>query len=60
MNFQINEKCPIVNTQLNKLTKMFPDLEANILGVIRDEEFIQAADDSGLAMIYTGLRHFNH
>ena len=29
-------------------------------GSIRDEEVIQAADDAGLAMIFTGLRHFNH
>ena len=37
---QINEKCPIANTPLNKLTKMFPDLEANILGVLRNENFL--------------------
>ena len=36
----IDEKCPLVNIQLNKLTKTFPDLEANILGVIRDEKFL--------------------
>ena len=29
-------------------------------GSIRDEEVIQAADDNDLAMIFTGLRHFNH
>ena len=29
-------------------------------GSIRDKEVIQAADDAGLAMIFTGLRHFNH
>ena len=29
-------------------------------GSIRDEEVIQAADEAGLAMIFTGLRHFNH
>ena len=36
----INEKCPLANIQLNKLTKMFPDLEANILGVLRNENFV--------------------
>ena len=36
----IDEKCPLVNIPLNKLTQMFPDLEANILGVIRDENFL--------------------
>jgi len=36
----ITEKCPISNIQLNKLTTMFPDLEANILGVVRDDNFL--------------------
>ena len=40
LEIQINEKCPIANTPLNKLTKMFPDLEANILGVLRNENFL--------------------
>ena len=40
LEIQINEKCPLVNIPLNKLTKMFPDLEANILGVLRDENFL--------------------
>jgi phosphoribosylaminoimidazolecarboxamide formyltransferase/IMP cyclohydrolase len=29
-------------------------------GSIRDEEVIAAADEAGLAMIFTGLRHFRH
>ncbi len=29
-------------------------------GSIRDEEVIKAADERGLAMVYTGMRHFNH
>ena len=36
----IDEKCPIVNIELNKLTKKFPKLNANILGVVRNEKFI--------------------
>ena len=40
LEIAIDEKCPIANIQLNKLTKTFPDLEANILGVIRDEKFL--------------------
>ena len=36
----IDEKCPIVNIQLNELTKKFPKLDANILGVERNEKFI--------------------
>ncbi|MGI8944067.1 MAG: bifunctional phosphoribosylaminoimidazolecarboxamide formyltransferase/IMP cyclohydrolase [Qipengyuania sp.] len=29
-------------------------------GSIRDEEVIAAADEAGLAMIFTGMRHFRH
>ena len=29
-------------------------------GSIRDEEIIKAADERGLAMIFTGMRHFRH
>ena len=36
----VNESCPLVNIPLNELTKKFPKLEANILGVIRNEKFI--------------------
>ena len=39
LEIAIDEKCPLANIPLNKLTQMFPDLKANILGVIRDENF---------------------
>ena len=29
-------------------------------GSIRDDEVIAAADDAGLAMVFTGMRHFRH
>jgi phosphoribosylaminoimidazolecarboxamide formyltransferase/IMP cyclohydrolase len=29
-------------------------------GSIRDEEVIAAADDAGVAMVFTGMRHFRH
>ena len=29
-------------------------------GSIRDDEVIAAADDKGLAMLFTGIRHFRH
>jgi phosphoribosylaminoimidazolecarboxamide formyltransferase/IMP cyclohydrolase len=29
-------------------------------GSIRDDEVIQAADEAGLAMVFTGMRHFRH
>jgi len=36
----VNENCPLINIPLNEITKKFPKLEANILGVIRKEKFI--------------------
>ena len=36
----INNKCPIINIKLNDLTKKFPKLDANIMGVVRDDKFI--------------------
>ncbi len=36
----IEESCPIADIKLNELTKKFPKLNANILGVIRNEKFI--------------------
>jgi len=29
-------------------------------GSVRDEEVIKAADDAGIAMVFTGMRHFRH
>jgi phosphoribosylaminoimidazolecarboxamide formyltransferase/IMP cyclohydrolase len=29
-------------------------------GSIRDDEVIAAADKAGLAMVFTGVRHFRH
>jgi len=29
-------------------------------GSVRDEEVIKAADDRGMAMVFTGIRHFRH
>jgi phosphoribosylaminoimidazolecarboxamide formyltransferase/IMP cyclohydrolase len=29
-------------------------------GSVRDEEVIKAADEAGLAMVFTGVRHFRH
>ena len=36
----INDTCKLIDTPLNKITKEFPKLEANILGVIREEKFL--------------------
>ena len=29
-------------------------------GSMRDEEVIQAANEHGIAMVFTGVRHFRH
>jgi phosphoribosylaminoimidazolecarboxamide formyltransferase/IMP cyclohydrolase len=29
-------------------------------GSVRDAEVIQAADEHGMAMVFTGIRHFRH
>jgi phosphoribosylaminoimidazolecarboxamide formyltransferase / IMP cyclohydrolase len=29
-------------------------------GSVRDDEVIKAADDHGIAMVFTGVRHFRH
>ena len=36
----INENCKLINIQLKDLTKKYPNLDANIIGVIRDDKFI--------------------
>jgi len=40
LEINIEKKCPLVNTELSKLTNRFPELRANILGVIRGEKFV--------------------
>jgi trk system potassium uptake protein TrkA len=36
----INENCSLINIKLNELTKKFPKLDANIMGVIRNDKFV--------------------
>jgi trk system potassium uptake protein TrkA len=36
----INENCPLIDVKLKELTKKFPKLEANIMGVIRSDKFV--------------------
>jgi trk system potassium uptake protein TrkA len=36
----INENCKLINIQLNDLTKKHPNLDANIIGIIRDDKFL--------------------
>jgi trk system potassium uptake protein len=36
----INEKCPLINIKIKEITKKFPKLDANIMGVIRNDKFV--------------------
>ena len=36
----INEDCNLINIKLNELTKKHPNLDANIIGIIRDDKFL--------------------
>tara|TARA_B100001996_G_scaffold42103_1_gene30560 strand:+ start:1703 stop:3076 length:1374 start_codon:yes stop_codon:yes gene_type:complete len=40
LEIAIDEKCPIVNTELQKLTKTYSTLNANVLGVVRNGKFV--------------------
>ena len=35
----VEKNCSLINTKLNEITKKYPNLNANILGVIRDQKF---------------------
>ena len=36
----INESCNLINIKLNELTKKYPNLDANIIGIIRSDKFL--------------------
>ena len=36
----INDNCKLMNIKLNDLTKKYPNLDANIIGIIRDDKFL--------------------
>ena len=36
----INDSCNLINIKLKDLTKKYPNLDANVIGIIRDEKFI--------------------
>ena len=40
LEINLGKNCPLVNTELSKLTDRYPDLRANILGVIREDKFL--------------------
>ena len=36
----INDGCSLINIKLNDLTKKYPNLDANVIGIIRDDKFL--------------------
>ncbi len=40
VEINLDEKCPLINTPLQKLTESFSDLNANVLGVQREDKFL--------------------
>jgi trk system potassium uptake protein len=36
----IKDDCPLINIKLNEITKEFPKLDANIMGVVRNDKFL--------------------
>ena len=36
----INKNCKLINIKLNELTKKYPNLDANIIGIIRGDKFL--------------------
>ena len=40
LEIAIEKKCPVINTPLEKLTTSYPNLNANVLGVIRNNQFV--------------------
>jgi trk system potassium uptake protein TrkA len=36
----IKENCSLINIKLNELTKKYPNLDANIIGIIREDKFL--------------------
>ena len=36
----IKKNCPLIKVKLNEITKKYPNLDANIIGLIRDNKFI--------------------
>ena len=39
LEIAIEKSCPIINTQLKKLTEKYPNFKANIVGLVRNEKF---------------------
>ena len=44
----INDGCSLINIKLKDLTKKYPNLDANVIGIIRDEKFLIPKKDDDI------------
>ena len=44
----INDGCNLINIKLKDLTKKYPNLDANVIGIIRDEKFLIPKKDDDI------------
>ncbi len=44
----INDGCTLINIKLKDLTKKYPNLEANVIGIIRDDKFLIPKKDDDI------------
>ncbi len=40
LEIRINDGCSLINIKLKDLTKKYPNLDANVIGIIRDDKFL--------------------
>ena len=48
---EITEDCPIINTQILQIAELFPDLQATIVGIMRDDH-VFAPSKNDLSLIH--------
>ena len=46
----INDECSLINIKLKDLTKKYPNLDANVIGIIRDDKFIIPKKDDEIKL----------
>ena len=54
---KIDDDCPIVETEMNELTNLFPDLKTVIVGLLRDGEILIPKSDDKLIVGDLSLIH---
>jgi len=54
----INENCSLINIKLSDLTKKYPNLKANVIGIIREDRFFipKKSDEINLVSVIMGSK----